>query len=152
MVSRKLKQEITNVTWIQGKVYRGHGLSDKGPLALKVERCKSESQRTPLKQEYNVYKLLSGGPGIMKIEQFEYFDGYNGLSCELLGPSLESIMQSNTVPFDPISLYNIADQTVSNSIDKRAITKMFLRSKPLNLFTAAELSIGMSNQTIFSQL
>jgi len=63
-------------------------------------------------QEATIYKALQGKPGIPKLLWSGTEGHFNGMATELLGPSLETLLQACKKPFSLGTTLMIADQMV----------------------------------------
>lgn len=91
-----------------GEVYQGHDLQTGEEVALKLEHTRvSPSQ---LENEVEIYKDLSGGPGIPRV----YWHGseceFNVMALELLGPNLENLFNYCGRKFSLKTVLMLADQ------------------------------------------
>ncbi|KAI9323425.1 kinase-like protein [Dichotomocladium elegans] len=73
-----------------GVLYEGVDAQTEQPVAVKLERCCPATLQ--LHEEYEVYKTLSGAPGFPTMYYYGQEGGYNILVMELLGPSLEELL------------------------------------------------------------
>ncbi|KAN0077874.1 Protein kinase-like domain containing protein [Elaphomyces granulatus] len=94
-----------------GEVYQGHDLETGEEVALKLEL--GGRFNSPLCNEIEVYKALSGGPGIPQL----YWDGYECqftvMAFELLGPTLEDLLNYCGRKFSLKTVLLLTDQLIS---------------------------------------
>ncbi|KAK2592414.1 hypothetical protein QQS21_009897 [Conoideocrella luteorostrata] len=94
-----------------GMVYSGTDLQTEEKVALKLTHVRDD--RRPLEGEKETYDALAGGLGIPKVHWFGQECDYYVLACDLLGPSLEDLLNycDRTLSLKTIIL--IADQAIS---------------------------------------
>lgn len=97
-----------------GVVYCGFELRKCAVVAIKFEDTEAVKKQH-LSNEYNVYKLLHGGPGIPECHWFGTFDRrrFNVLVMELLGPSLEDRLTECRREFSLKTVLMLADQIIT---------------------------------------
>jgi serine/threonine protein kinase len=94
-----------------GSVYLCVDGENGSEVALKAE---SRNSRVPqLKNEYQTYAQLIGGPGIAEILWVGADAKHNFIAMERLGPSLESIFAKTQNPFSMKTVLMIAEQTLT---------------------------------------
>ena len=100
---------------VTGTVFVGvHTIAGK-EVAIKLEPAiASERHTSPLKQESKIYKTLMGGPGVPWIMWSGKQGDYNVLVLDLLGPSLEDLLQMCNRHFSLKTVLLLADQLVSH--------------------------------------
>jgi casein kinase 1 len=74
-----------------GIIFEGVNLLDNTPVAIKFEPRKCEAPQ--LRDEYRLYKILDGVPGVPAVYFFGQEGVHNVLVMDLLGPSLEDLFE-----------------------------------------------------------
>lgn len=84
---------------------------DKKRLAAKFEHSNSKSPQ--LYYEYRVYRLLEGGEGIPSVYWFGREKQFNIMVMDLLGPSLEDLLEFCSRKFTLKTVLMVADMTLA---------------------------------------
>ena len=90
--------------------YADNVLTGEG-IAVKMESLDADNPK--LRHEWKVYKSLSGGLGIPRASWFGSECGYQAMTMNLLGPSLEDLFDACNRKFTLKTVHILADQLVS---------------------------------------
>ena len=85
-------------------------LGTREAVAIKAEA--NSGKVSMLEHELNVYSMIHGGVGIPHIILFEREPGYSALVMEMLGPSLEDLLECCNRAFSLKTVLQLAEQLV----------------------------------------
>ncbi|KAL1854360.1 hypothetical protein VTK73DRAFT_8767 [Phialemonium thermophilum] len=95
-----------------GMVYQGTDLETGEEVAIKLSFARGAAHRS-LVDEKNFYDTLAGGVGIPRVRWFGSQDEFHVLVHDLLGPSLEDLLDYCGRTFSLKTILLIADQAIS---------------------------------------
>lgn len=95
-----------------GEVYSGFNIFTREPVAVKVEAAVKERD-SELAAEYEVYQQLKGCCSVPKAYFFGVESIYNALVVDLLGPSLEDLLNQHGRSFTLKTVVLLAEPLVS---------------------------------------
>jgi len=96
---------------IAGDIYLGINIISGEEVAIKLESVKAKHPQ--LEYESKVYKTLAGGVGVPFVRWFGTECDYNAMVLDLLGPSLEDLLNFCNRKFSLKTVLLLADQLVS---------------------------------------
>lgn len=94
-----------------GEIYLGTNIQTNEEVAIKLESVRSKHPQ--LLYESRIYRILQGGTGIPVIHWYGVEGDYNVLVMDLLGPSLEDLLQFCSRSFSIKTVLMLADQMIS---------------------------------------
>ena len=94
-----------------GRIYSGINKETGEEVAIKVELRNTDQPQ--LIYENKIYKLLQGGFGFPKVYEFSTESKYNILIMDLLGSSIESLLNKSHKKFSFLTCLMIIDQIVT---------------------------------------
>eukprot|EP00127_Corallochytrium_limacisporum_P000261 Clim_evm8s9 gene=Clim_evmTU8s9 len=94
-----------------GEIYQGQNLQTGVDVAIKLESCKARHPQ--LLYESKLYKILQGGVGFPTLHWFGQEGDYNVMVIDLLGPSLEDLLNFCNRKFSAKTVLMLADQLIS---------------------------------------
>lgn len=94
-----------------GNVYLFLNNSTNEEVAIKVELMDSEN--SSLKNEYKIYKALEGEHGFPKIYEYTTVSKYNVLVMEVLGDSIEDLLNKAEKHFSFLTILMIIEQIIT---------------------------------------
>jgi len=120
-----------------GDIYFGFHIERGDQYAIKLENKKSRYPQ--LAYEYKVYRILAGGVGIPNVHWFGTEGDYNVMVMDILGPSLEDLLNFCSRRFTMKTVLMLVDQLLTRI--EYVHTKNFLHRdiKPNNFL------IGLGN-------
>jgi casein kinase 1 epsilon len=93
-----------------GEVYKAIDLKTKAEVAVKLEPV--NSRHPQLEYEAKVYKIMEGGTGIPKVHWSGIAGEHFALVMDLLGPSLEDLLNRSQRKFSLKTVLMVADQMI----------------------------------------
>jgi hypothetical protein len=93
-----------------GDVYLGIDIFTREEVAVKVEPIDQDSE---LEAEYEIYEKLKNCQAVPKVRWFGTESTYNVLVVDLLGPSLEDLLNQHGRSFSLKTVVLLAEQLVS---------------------------------------
>ena len=126
-----------------GDIFIGSNIITKEEVAIKLEKIYSKHPQ--LLYESKVYRILQGGEGIPCIYYYGVEGEYNVMVIELLGPTLEDLLNICNKRFTLKTVLMLADQMISRI--EYLHTKNFLHRdvKPDNFLTG----LGKKASSVF---
>ncbi|XP_034486136.1 casein kinase I [Drosophila innubila] len=94
-----------------GELYRALGLKCGEEVAVKLENCRVKYPQLP--REAKIYNILRGGVGFPRIRYFGTEGTYNVLVVDLLGPTLEDLLNFCARNFSLKTTLMLADQILA---------------------------------------
>ncbi|KAM8703537.1 hypothetical protein ACLKA7_008199 [Drosophila subpalustris] len=94
-----------------GELYRALGLKCGEEVAVKLENCSVKYPQLP--REAKIYNILRGGVGFPRIRYFGTEGSYNVLVVDLLGPTLEDLLNFCSRNFSLKTTLMLADQILA---------------------------------------
>jgi len=94
-----------------GEIYMGKNLSNGGQVAIKLESTKSKYPT--LLHELKLYRILAGGFGVANVHWYGVLGDYNIMVIDLLGPSLEDLVNFCDRKFTLKTVLMLANQMIS---------------------------------------
>jgi len=94
-----------------GDIYLGINIISGEEVAIKLESVKAKHPQ--LEYESKVYKTLAGGVGVPFVRWFGTECDYNAMVIDLLGPSLEDLLNFCNRKFSLKTVLLLADQLIS---------------------------------------
>lgn len=118
-----------------GDVYEGTNTISGEHVSIKLERV--GAKHSQLEHEYKVYRLLAGGVGIPFVREIFTENEYKAMVLDLLGPSLEDMLNFCERKFSLKTLLLLADQFITRI--EYIHTRSFIHRdiKPENLLLGA---------------
>jgi serine/threonine protein kinase len=105
----KVRLELTTCN-VRLTTLAGHDLETGQEVALKLEY--NQISPSHLENEVEIYKDLSGGPGIPRVYWYGHECEFNVMAFELLGPSLENLFNYCGRKFSLKTVLMLADQLI----------------------------------------
>ncbi|KAF8235362.1 kinase-like protein [Tricholoma matsutake] len=106
----RLRKKIGSGSFSEG-YYANNVLTGEG-IAVKMESLDADNPKPS--HEWKVYKALGGGPGIPRVSRFGAKCGYQAMTMNLLGPSLEDLFDACNRDFTLKTVLMLADQLISH--------------------------------------
>ena len=133
-----------------GEIYFAHDILLGQDVAIKLELV--DEEYSTLEHEFDVYRKLSGGTGILRVHWFGRKAGFNAMVIDRLGHSLDDLFVRCHHQFSVKTVLFLARQLVSLVHDaiKSWPTSSMSRSAACNSFIHATSSIAISNQATSS--
>ena len=94
-----------------GEIYLGVNVHTNEEVAIKLEEVKTRHPQ--LLYESKLYRILQGGMGIPNIHWYGVESEYNAMVLDLLGPSLEDLLNFCSRHFSVKTTVMLADQLIS---------------------------------------
>jgi len=94
-----------------GEIYLGTNIQTNEEVAIKLENVRSKHPQ--LLYESRLYRILQGGVGIPNIHWYGVEGDYNVLVMDLLGPSLEDLLQFCGRTFSLKTVLMLSDQLIT---------------------------------------
>jgi casein kinase 1 len=94
-----------------GEIHAGVNVQTGEEVAIKLESTRSRNPQ--LQQESRLYRVLQGGQGIPNIYWYGVESAYNVMVMDLMGPSLEDLMNLCSRQFSLKTVLVLGDQMVS---------------------------------------
>jgi serine/threonine protein kinase len=94
-----------------GEIYAGENVLTREDVAIKLESVQTRSPQ--LHTEFKLYKILSGGTGIPRIDWYGVEGDYNVMVMELLGKSIEDLFVAAQRQFSLKTVLMLADQMLT---------------------------------------
>ena len=91
-----------------GDIYLGTNLTSGEEVAIKLESVKSKHPQ--LLYESKIYRILHGGVGVSNVRWYGVEGDYNVMVIDLLGPSLEDLLNYCKRKFTLKTVLMLADQ------------------------------------------
>ena len=126
-----------------GDIFIGSNITTKEEVAIKLEKISSKHPQ--LLSESKNYRILQGGEGIPNIYYYGVEGEYNIMVLELLGPSLEDLLNICNKRYTLKTVLMLADQMISRI--EYLHSKNFLHRdvKPDNFL----IGLGKKASTVF---
>ncbi|CAA7408756.1 unnamed protein product [Spirodela intermedia] len=93
-----------------GKIYKGTDIQTNEEVAIKLEDRRTDHPQ--IQRELKLYKILLGGTGIPHVRWYDVERDYNVLVMDLLGPSLEDLVNQCGGKLSLKSVLMLADQMI----------------------------------------
>ena len=113
----RLRQKIGSGSF--GEIYEAESIKTKTAVAIKFESL--EAPIPQLEYESKIYTILTGGPGIPQVKWFGKTQTHSALVIDLLGKSLEDLLQMNK--------HHLSLKTVLMLADQMLCTIQFIHNK-----------------------
>jgi serine/threonine protein kinase len=94
-----------------GEIYAGENVLTHEDVAIKLESVQTRSPQ--LHTEFKLYRILSGGVGIPRIDWYGVEGDYNVMVMELLGKSVEDLFVAAQRQFSLKTVLMLADQMIT---------------------------------------
>jgi hypothetical protein len=123
LVSELVSMLFNNCLIVAGDVFLGTNIFTRQEVAVKLEIIRTRGSE--LEAEYDIYKRLKGCCSVPNVHWFGAESDYNALVVDLLGPSLEDLLNQHGRNLSLKTVIILAGQLVSSTVLPR-IRRLYL--------------------------